>query len=67
MRNPVLMPGTSVSCCFSVISCILKSCHLCVFDELLDWLSFLEDVVIWTGSIYLDDLVEKIILADSAG
>jgi hypothetical protein len=38
-----------------------------VFDELLDWLSFLEDVVIWTGSIYLDDLVEKIILADSAG
>jgi hypothetical protein len=45
----------------------IKSCHVCVFDELLDWLSFLEDVVIWTGSIYLDDLVEKIILADSAG
>lgn len=46
---------------------IIKSCHVCVFDELLDWVLFLKDVVNWIGSIYLDDVVNKIILADKAG
>lgn len=46
---------------------IIKSCHVCVFDELLDWLLFLKDVVNWAESIYLDDVVKKIMLADNAG
>lgn len=46
---------------------IIKSCNVCVFEEILDFLMLVEDVEMWMTGPYLDNMADLVILGDEAG
>lgn len=43
---------------------IIKSCNICVLEEVLDFLMLVEDVEMWMTGPYLDNMADQVILSD---
>lgn len=46
---------------------IIKSCNIYVFEEVLDFLILMEDVVMWMTGPNLDNVADLVILGNEAG